>query len=162
PYGLDDSFVRAQFEGLVDAILISHSHRDHWHLPTLMTFPRDTVIVVPKAARASMLCPDFEKTLRALGFTRIISLGWYDPPVQVGDLEIHAFPFYGEQPLLREAPRHPGLRNHGNTYVVRHASYTSWFLIDSGNDWMGRMVEVAGEVKSRFGCIDLLLSNLKE
>ena len=162
PYGLDDSFVRAQFEGLVDAILISHSHRDHWHLPTLMTFPRDTVIVVPKAPRASMLCPDFEKTLRALGFMRIMSLGWYDPPVRVGDLEIHACPFYGEQPLLREAPRHPDLRNHGNTYVVRHARYTSWFLIDSGNDWMGRMAEVANEVKRRFGSIDLLLSNLKE
>ncbi len=109
-----------------------------------------------------MLCPDFAATLRALGFTRIVALGWSEPPIKVGDLEVHALPFYGEQPLLKDAPRHPDLRNHGNTYVVRHMSYTSWFLIDSGNDWAGTMAEVAHEVKVRFGSIDLLLSNLRE
>ena len=162
PDGLRDNFLRSQFEGLVDAILISHSHQDHWHLPTLMTFPSDTLIVVPKVPRATILCPDFAATLRALGFTRVVALGWSEPPLLVGDLEVHALPFYGEQPLLTDVPRHPDLRNHGNTYVVRHKSYTSWFLIDSGNDWAGSMAQVAHEAKSRFGRIDLLLSNLRE
>jgi L-ascorbate metabolism protein UlaG (beta-lactamase superfamily) len=154
--------LRSEVEGRVDAIVISHSHLDHWHLPSLMMFPSDTLIVVPKVPRATMLCPDFAATLRALGFTRVVTLGWFDPPVLVGDLEVHALPFYGEQPLLRGAPRHPDLRNYGNTYVVRHDSYTSWFLIDSGNDWMGRMAQVAHEVRARFGRVDLLMSNLNE
>jgi len=162
PKTLTENLLRSQFEGLVDAILISHSHGDHFHLPTLMTFPANTLIVVPKVPRATMLCPDLAATLRSAGFTRVVTLGWYDRPLWVGDLEVHALPFYGEQPLLSEAPRHPDLRNHGNTYVVRHNSYTSWFLIDSGNDWMGSMAQVAHEVKARFGRIDLLLSNLQE
>ena len=162
PHGLRENLMRSQFEGLVDAILISHSHRDHFDLPTLMTFSPETLIVVPRADRATMMCPDFAATLRALGFTRVVTLDWYDPPLTIGDLQVHAFPFYGEQPLLREAPRHVDLRNHGNTYVVQHDSYTSWFLIDSGNDWTGRMVDVAHAVKERFGTVDILLSNLRE
>jgi L-ascorbate metabolism protein UlaG (beta-lactamase superfamily) len=162
PKTLSENFLRSQFEGLVDAILISHGHGDHFHLPTLMTFPANTIIVVPKVPRATMLCPDLAATLRAAGFTRVVTLGWFDPPLSIGDLEVHALPFYGEQPLRSEAPRHPDLRNHGNTYVVRHNSYTSWFLIDSGNDWMGTMAQVAHEVKARFGSVDLLLSNLQE
>jgi L-ascorbate metabolism protein UlaG (beta-lactamase superfamily) len=162
PDDLGANFLRSEFEGLVDAILISHGHHDHWHLPTLMTFPADTLIIVPKVPRATMLCPDFAATLRALGFTRVVTLGWHDPPVRVGDLEVHALPFYGEQPLLNESPRHPQLRNYGNTYLVRHDSYTSWFLVDSGNDCTGSMAQVAHEVKARFGAIDVLLSNLRE
>jgi protein-L-isoaspartate(D-aspartate) O-methyltransferase len=162
PPGIHANLLRHQLDGFVDAILISHGHLDHFHLPTLMTFPREMPIVVPRAPRASMLCPDFSETLRALGFKRVITLHWYDPPVSIGDLQVHAFPFYGEQPLLREAPRHPDLRNHGNTYVVRHDSFTSWLLIDSGNDLAGRMSDVAHEVAARFGGIDLLLSNLRE
>ena len=109
-----------------------------------------------------MLCPDFAVTLRAFGFKRVVSLGWNDPPLLIGDLEVHALPFYGEQPLLKEVPRHPDLRSHGNTYVIRHESYTSWILIDSGNDWAGRMAEVALEVRARFGVIDFLISNLRD
>jgi protein-L-isoaspartate(D-aspartate) O-methyltransferase len=162
PGGLRETFQRHWFEGHVDAILISHSHLDHFHLPTLMSFPRDLPIVVPRSPRATMLCPDFGATLRALGFERVITLGWYDPPLSIGDLEIFAFPFYGEQPLLHEPPRHPELRNHGNTYVVRHETYTSWCLIDSGNDRAGRMADVARDVAAQFGGVDLLISNLRE
>ena len=162
PPDLRSNLLRSQFEGLVDAIVISHAHQDHWHLPTIMSFPKDTLIVVPKVARPSILSPDFAGTLRALGFTRVSALGWWDPPLVVGDLELHALPFYGEQPLVRERPRHPDLRNVANTYLVRHRDCTAWFLIDSGTDWDGGMVAVAAEVKRRFGAVDLLLSNLRE
>jgi L-ascorbate metabolism protein UlaG (beta-lactamase superfamily) len=160
PDHLGATFSRSEFDGLVDAIVISHGHLDHWHLPTLMTFPRDTLIVVPKVPRASMLSPDFARTLRALGFTRVVDPAWYDPPIVVGDLEIHVLPFFGEQPLVREAPRE-GLRNHGNTWVIRQESCTAWIVIDSGDDWAGRMADVAVEVECRFGAVDVLLSNLR-
>jgi L-ascorbate metabolism protein UlaG (beta-lactamase superfamily) len=162
PSDLADNFLRSELEGLVDAIVISHGHGDHFHVPTLMTFPADTLIVVPKVPRESMLCPDLAATLRALGFSRVVALDWFSAPLCVGDLELSALPFYGEQPLLSEVPRHPDLRNHGNTYVVRHESYTSWLLVDSGNDCTGRMTEVAWQVRARFGHIDHVLSNLRE
>ncbi len=161
PDDVGPGFLRAQLEGLVDAIVISHGHHDHWHLPTLMSFSADTPIVVPRVQRPSLLSPDFAATLRALGFRQVHAMGWGDPPLRIGDLELHALPFFGEQPLLREAPRSPVLRNAGNTYVVRHESYLSWFLIDSGADFMGAMTEVAHEVRARFGRIDLLASNLR-
>lgn len=153
---------RAALESGVDAVLITHSHGDHWHLPTLMSLPRRTRIVVPRVPRASMLCPDMAATLRALGCGDVVALGWNDPPVRIGDLEVHALPFYGEQPLRCERPRDPALRNHGNTYVVRHADYTSWFLADAGRDWDGDMREVADDVRRRFGPIDWVISNFGE
>ena len=142
PHDLSGNFLRSQFEGHVDAILVSHSHEDHWHLPTLMTFPSDMLIVVPKVSRASMLCPDFAATLRALGFTRVVTLGWFDPPLRIGDLEIHALPFYGEQPLLKEARdiRTCGITATLSSCVTIRAR--SWFLIDSGNDCTGQMAQV--------------------
>jgi L-ascorbate metabolism protein UlaG (beta-lactamase superfamily) len=162
PDEVTDSVLHRELVDRVDAIVISHSHGDHFHLPTLMTFAASTPIIVPKVDRPTMLCPSFAEVLRMLGFTRVIQLGWNDPPFVVGDLEIHALPFFGEQPLVREPPRHPDLRNHGNTYVVRCSDYTSWFLIDSGNDVTGRMEDVAHDVVRRFGPIDILLSNLRQ
>jgi glyoxylase-like metal-dependent hydrolase (beta-lactamase superfamily II) len=145
----------------VDAILISHGHNDHWWLPTLMMFPREIPIIVPRVPRPTILCDDFADVLRGLGFKNVIPLEWYAPPYRVGDLEIHAFPFYGEQPLLAERPRAPSLRNWGNTYVLRSEHFSAWVLIDSGNDIEGRMASVAEEVRARFGSVDYVFSNFR-
>jgi L-ascorbate metabolism protein UlaG (beta-lactamase superfamily) len=162
PDSLIGGLSRTAIESGVDAVLITHSHGDHWHLPTLMSLSRRTQIIVPRVPRASMLCPDMAATLRALGCANVVALGWNDPAVRIGDLEVHAVPFYGEQPLRYERPRDPALRNHGNTYVVRHADYTSWFLADAGRDWDGDMREVAEDVRRRFGPIDWVISNFGE
>jgi hypothetical protein len=50
----------------------------------------------------------------------------------------------------------------GNTYLIKTEYYTSWFLIDSGIDSMGSMIEVAKIVQAKFGDIDILLSNVRE
>jgi L-ascorbate metabolism protein UlaG (beta-lactamase superfamily) len=158
---ITDTLLRSELDDRVDAIVISHSHGDHFHLPTLMTFPANIPIIVPHLSRPTMLCQDFAGVLRALGFTNVIPLKWNDPPFVVGDLEIHALPFSGEQPLVSEPVRHPDLRNQGNTYVVRSSDYVSWFLIDSGDDVKGRMATVAEDIVRRFGPVDFLLSNLR-
>jgi L-ascorbate metabolism protein UlaG (beta-lactamase superfamily) len=154
---------RSHLEGLVDGILISHPHYDHWHYPTLMMFPRETPIFVPKVPRGSIMCEDMAGRLAELGFTNVIAVDWWSEPLRVGDIDIHVLPFYGEQPLVPEfnQPIHTDLRNWGNTYLLETDSYKSWLLIDSGQDPMGSMVDVAAEVKQKFGAIDLIISNFQ-
>ena len=161
PTELASNMLRPHFEGRVDAILITHAHADHLHLPTLMSFSPDTAIIVPRVTEPTMLSPNLVTTLHSLGFYKCRALGWWEPPVTIGDIEVHALPFYGEQPLLREPPRHPALRNHGNTYLLQIESTFTWVLADSGTDWQGATVDVADAVRARFGPVSLVLSNLR-
>jgi L-ascorbate metabolism protein UlaG (beta-lactamase superfamily) len=165
-YGLSNlktDISRSHLEGLVDAILITHPHYDHWHYPTLMMFPKEMPIFVPKVPRASIMCEDMAGRLTELGFTNVIAVDWYADPIRVGDIDIHVLPFYGEQPLVPEynTPIHPDLRNWGNTYLLNTDFYKSWLLVDSGQDPMGSMLEVAQHVRQTFGAIDLVISNFQ-
>ncbi len=148
--------------GRVDAVAISHLHDDHYNLPTLMMFPLDTPILVPKIPRRNLIADDIKSRLESIGFTRVIEMAWDSEPFVLGDMKIHALPFYGEQPLLHGHPAHQELRNWGNTYVVRTPQLTSWVLIDSGNEENGKMVDVARRVKTQFGHVDVLASTLGE
>lgn len=160
---LKSDITRAQLEGLVDGILISHPHYDHWHYPTLMMFAPEIPIFVPKVPRASVMCEDMVGRLKSLGFTNVIAVDWYSEPIRVGDIDIHVLPFYGEQALVPEfdKPKYPELRNWGNTYLLDTEFYKSWLLIDAGQEPNSSMIEVAEHVKDKFGSIDLLISNFQ-
>ncbi len=161
--GIENDITRAQLEGYVDAILISHSHYDHWHCPTLMMFPADTLIIVPKVPRNSITCEDMEDRLKSLGFTNVRAVDWYSDAIAIGDMEINVLPFYGEQTIVPEYPNflHPDLRNWGNTYMINTPDYSSWFLIDAGQEPGASMKEVAVKVKQKFGKVDSIISNFQ-
>lgn len=150
------------FSGAVDAVLITHSHSDHYHLPSLLMLPRDITVIVPRVRERTILSPDFGEELRTFGFKNVIELDWYSDAVCIGDMEISALPFYGEQPLRYQYPRDKSLRNYGNSYFFRTPFFTAFCLIDSGSDADGSMYEVAEFVKQQFGGVDVVLSNLKE
>jgi L-ascorbate metabolism protein UlaG (beta-lactamase superfamily) len=159
---LETDLPLADLPGAVSAIAISHSHDDHFHLPTLMLFPRDTPIIVPRVDTANLLCPNLDKILRQCGFTNVLSPPWYGPPIRFGNLEVTVYPFFGEQPLPHEPWRDQRLRNWGNTYHVQTSAMSCFILIDSGNDPRGRMADVAGEIVEAKGPVDVILSNLRE
>jgi len=146
----------------INAVIISHAHSDHYDLPSLMMIPRDTLMIVPKVPKSSLLAPVFSKELCELGFRNVIEQDWYSAPIQVEDIKIHAFPFYGEQPLRYERPRHPFLRNWGNSYAFVTPDFSAWCLIDSGADADGSMLNVAEEIKKNLGSVDVVLSNLHD
>jgi len=155
-------FGAAEFCDEVDAVLISHSHSDHFSLSSLLFLPRDTLFIVPDVPHASLLCPDMAEQLRQLGFTNVKTPEWYDDAITVGDIEVFALPFYGEQPLASTVWSDVRARNWGNTYYLRTPAFTSLVLIDSGNDPHGNMLQVAEYVRSNLGPVDYLLSSLGE
>lgn len=138
----------------VDAILITHSHPDHFHPGTLLRFGPDVPILVPAVARESALSVDMAQRLRELGFRRVEAVGWWEER-RIGDARITALPFYGEQPTA-DAVLHPELRNVGNVWSVTANGRRVAFCADSGRDAAGDMRAVATEDRGRAGPLDAL------
>lgn len=144
----------------VDAVVVSHSHGDHFSLASLMQFPRDTTMIVPAVGRGSMLSDDMALLLRHAGFASVVEAPWYSR-VRVGDIDICVYPFYGEQPWVDFGAPVPGLRNAGNTYVFDVDGRKSWILVDAGVEHGRSMIDVAARVALDHGELDLVMSNLR-
>ena len=149
---------RAEF-GRIDAVAITHSHPDHFDPGTLLQFKRDTVIIVPRIERESLLAAAMKTRLVELGFTDVRELEWWES-TKIGDIEIVALPFYGEQPTSGEQLI-PEVRNAGNVYLVRTPGVSCAFIADSGRDSRGDVRDVGLEAYRRFGPIDFLFSGYR-
>jgi L-ascorbate metabolism protein UlaG (beta-lactamase superfamily) len=145
--------------GKTDALLITHSHPDHFDPATLLQFPLDTKLIVPPVERETILASDIAYRARELGFTDVVVLPWRSS-IQVGDIEVHALPFYGEQPTEAEM-LHPEIRNVGSTYLVRTPTLSAVFLADSGRDGLGNVKDVASETRARLGTVDVVFSGYR-
>jgi L-ascorbate metabolism protein UlaG (beta-lactamase superfamily) len=145
--------------GPVDAIVLTHSHPDHMDPGSLLRFGCDTHLIVPYMERETVLSVDMEQRVRQLGFERVTSLKWGDR-LQVGDIEVAALPFYGEQPAEDDV-LHPEVRNAGNTYVLRTPTLSAAFVADSGRDPSGDVKDVAREWRTREGPVDLVFSGYR-
>lgn len=145
-----------------DAILVTHQHTDHWHLPTILQAAAtpDTPVVVPRVPTPSLLCPErFEESLSRVG-QRAVVAGW-GSTLEVGDIEIDVLPFYGEQPT-RVAPGAPrGVRSWGNCYRVKTPTFSALVLVDSGADPDGDMLDVVRRSAADRGPVDVVLSCLR-
>ena len=146
---------------LIDAILISHSHGDHFCLTSLLQFPKTTLIIIPYIKKPSILCPDMAKILREIGFTNVIEASWYSEKIFVGDICISTLPFWGEQPWLNCESPICNFRNQGNTYLIDMMGTKSWILIDSGTEYNHSMLDLCDYVNNKFGIVDCVLSNLR-
>ncbi len=130
--------------GPVDAVVITHSHGDHFHLGSLLQLARDTPVFVPPVERETLFSTDCVRRLQQLGFTRVEALAWHSSRL-VGDLEVQALPFYGEQPTSGHGV-YPGLFNIGSTWAIRGPGVSSAFFADAGTDVRGSMRDVCQKI----------------
>ncbi|MDY7230455.1 MBL fold metallo-hydrolase [Hyalangium rubrum] len=147
----------------VDAVVITHGHGDHWHLPSLLTHlaTPDVPVLVPRMPRISLLSPQhFEASLRACG-QNVLAPAWGET-VKVGDIEIDILPFYGEQPAREGPALKPGLRNWGNCYRFTTEDFSCVLLVDGGTDPAGSMEHVLASSFARRGPVDVLLACQRE
>ena len=145
--------------GPVDAVAITHSHGDHFHLGSLLALGRETTILVPAISRESLFSTDLAARLRALGFHNVVPMKWWESRT-IGDVEIRALPFLGEQPTGGEGI-YPDLWNEGNTWLVRAPGLSAAFFADAGRDVRGDMKDVAARVEKESGAVDLLFTGIR-
>jgi L-ascorbate metabolism protein UlaG (beta-lactamase superfamily) len=140
----------------IAAILITHSHPDHYDPGSLLAFGADARIFVPAVARESLLSIDMATRLREIGFRAIEPISPGDR-IDLGSTRVDVLPFYGEQPTVA-CRLHPEVRNHGATYLVRNGGgHTFYLAADSGRDADGDVRDLAFELRQRHGPLDVLL-----
>lgn len=146
----------------VDAVLITHSHSDHWHIPSLMASAHrpDTPVVVPHVPQATLLCRDMASELRAIGQLTL------DPEwgsvLKFADIEVDVLPFYGEQPAVDARCRDVNVRNWGNCYRINTPDFSALVLADSGADPEGSMLDVVAKSVASRGPIDVVLACMRD
>lgn len=142
-----------------DAVVITHSHPDHFDPGTLLRFGPDVPIHVPAVARESLLAVDMAARLRELGFRRVHTLGWHGE-LRIGELRVVALPFPGEQPTQGDV-LHPEVRNQGNLYLVEAGGRRYAITADAGRDRTGDVEGVALEARRRWGDVDTLFGGYR-
>ncbi len=158
-YGRVQPLWPSDFQESRHAVLITHSHPDHFDPGSLLRFPRDTVVLLPKVEAETILSLDLAYRARQLGFTDVRPLEPGDV-VQTGGFTITALPFHGEQPLGFGAVTERQDRAVGLTYHVADlAGRTALFLADTGADpWMPAATW-ARAFRRRLGPVDVLFAN---
>jgi L-ascorbate metabolism protein UlaG (beta-lactamase superfamily) len=141
------------------AILITHSHPDHFAPGSLLMFPADTPILVPKVTREDLLSLDLVYRLGQLGFTNVKHLAWGET-AHLGTFEVTAVPFHGEQPLGSGARPDRSERMLGNGYRVASArGLSALILADSGADAWAGAAEAARRIRDICGQTDIVFAN---
>lgn len=142
-----------------DAILVTHSHSDHFHVDSLLRLGRDTPVFVPDLSRESVLAVDMSYRLHELGFTDVRPLRWQEETT-VGDFRVTALPFYGEQPTT-DSVLNPDVRNMGNNYLIEGGGRRYAFIADAGRDRLGDVRDLATGTFEQSGSIDILFGGYR-
>jgi L-ascorbate metabolism protein UlaG (beta-lactamase superfamily) len=145
--------------GPLDAVLVTHSHPDHFAPGTLVQLPPDVPVVVPRVARESLLAVAMGRRLRELGHRAVLEVAPGDR-LRVGDVDVDVLPFHGEQPT-DAAVLHPEVRNVGVTYVVRTPDLAVALVADSGRDHGGDVRDVAAAARREHGPVDVVFAGYR-
>jgi hypothetical protein len=145
----------------VDAVLVTHSHGDHWHVPSLLLqASARTPVIVPCVPRVNLLTPvSFAHAGRLAGLD-IIEAPW-SSRVRIGDIDVDVLPFLGEQPTTASGAAGSELRNWGNCYRVTTPDFSVLLLVDAGRDALGSVADVAAATRKERGPVDVVMSCLR-
>ena len=137
--------MQARDLGKVDAVVITHSHGDHFHLGSLLQLPREVRVFVPAVERESLFSTDCAARLRQLGFEHVEALKPGDARM-VEDVRVRALPFFGEQPTDQRGVH--GVFNVGSTWLVETPKVRAAFFADTGHDVRGDMKQVCAKERA--------------
>ena len=155
------------------ALLITHSHEDHFHLPSIFQAAGSQAaglqaagtdgpvpVIVPAVERPNLLTlVDMQAALSSFG--QPAECPAWGTTRTVGDIEIDILPFYGEQPTAAAPGALPGLRSFGNCYRLNTPEFSALVLVDGGTDPTGSMEAVVEASRRRRGPVDVVLSCLR-
>jgi L-ascorbate metabolism protein UlaG (beta-lactamase superfamily) len=123
-------------------ICCTHNHWDHCDFQTLLWFPKDVPVFVPKIERGNVLNPPMVEALRSLGFHDVREVTHWDP-IRIDDIEFIPTPFHGEQDEPEAEIDH-------YTYVVRSGELTVYGGVDCYRDTFGEMTGVLEKVRELY------------
>jgi len=141
-----------------DAVLVTHTHDDHWHLPSVLWHANgDAPVVVPRVPRTNLLANEDLAASLQLADQTCVAPSW-DAVLRFADFEVDVLPFFGEQPSVSTAWLSPELRNWGSCYRVTCPAFSVVVLAESGVDPDGSMVEVLAESLAKRGPATAILA----
>jgi L-ascorbate metabolism protein UlaG (beta-lactamase superfamily) len=123
----------------INAICCTHSHWDHCDLATLLRFDKRTPIVIPRVQRPTAFNPPMVPALQLLGFTDIRELDTWQSTT-IGDVELVAVPFHGEQD-------EPDAEIDHYTYVFKTNGMSIYGGVDAYRDTYGEMLPALERVR---------------
>ncbi|MGH3771448.1 MAG: MBL fold metallo-hydrolase [Pseudonocardiaceae bacterium] len=91
-----------------DAVILSHEHLDHFHVPSLNALDRSVPVYTGTTTPAAMV-----EVIAALGFT--VHRLDYSQPIVVGEMEIHLYPAGGKTLFWEKRVTQPLVRLVGTT-----------------------------------------------
>lgn len=121
-----DRFSFMDIPDVIDYVLITHNHQDHFLFETLLQLRHKIKnIVVPASNYGSIQDPCMKLILRQLGFKQIISTSEFENITLGSEGEILTLPFLGEHADLNIQTK--------QSYFIRLKDKTLLFLADSNN-----------------------------
>ena len=124
------------------AICLTHSHWDHCDVMSLLRFDKSIPVVIPRVHRPTAFNPPMVSVLRMIGFTNIVELDPWETTT-IGDVEMIAVPFHGEQD-------EPDAEIDHYTYVLRTEGLSLYGGVDAYRDTYGEMLPVLERVKKDY------------
>ncbi|MCB0351533.1 MAG: hypothetical protein KDD38_10140, partial [Bdellovibrionales bacterium] len=143
----------------LDLILITHSHGDHFHIPSLMYYDlvgRPKIVIPVEKTNGILTGWQMRELLENLNLPHT-EMKWWEKRVDK-DIEITAVPFWGEQPSKTKNFLPEDVRMYGNCYYFNIGGKSILITADAGEDSAGSMVDCVREIRQRHGPIDYLLS----